>query len=88
MSPTPKTDQDESRMVGDRLAPPTTPARDTIKEDRAAADQQHIADAEPTPEEEAAANRTKDSADADVAEHYEDMIEKGAAQKGEGKPGL
>lgn len=88
MSTTPKTDQDESRQVGDRLAPPTTPDRDTIKEDRAVADQPHVAGPEPTPEEEAAADRTKDAADADVAEHYEDMLEKGAAQKGEGKPGL
>lgn len=54
------TDQDKSRQVGDRLAPPTIPNKDAIKEDRAAVD----------------------------AEHYEDMIEKGAAQEGEGKPGL
>ena len=86
---TPKTDQDESRQVGDRLAPPTTPDRETIKQDRAAVDQPHgDSGAQLTPEEEAAADRTKDSADADVAEHYEDMVKKGAAQEGEGKPGV
>ena len=30
-----KTDQDSARQVGDRLAPPTTPDKDSIKEDRA-----------------------------------------------------
>ncbi|MEQ1786464.1 MAG: hypothetical protein ABL966_05380 [Acidimicrobiales bacterium] len=83
-----KTDQDGSRMVGDRLAPPTTPNRDTIKEDRAALDASHEADRDPTDEEERAAERTADSADGDVAEAYEDMLERGAAQEGEGKPGL
>lgn len=81
-----KTDQDTSRMVGDRLAPPTTPDKDTIKEDRAALGASHQADREPTPEEEAAADRTAGSLDADVSEHYADMLEKGAAQEGEGKP--
>ena len=33
------TDQDEARDVDGRLAPPTTPDRDTIKEDRAALDE-------------------------------------------------
>jgi hypothetical protein len=83
-----KTDQDTSRMVGDRLAPPTTPDRDTIKEDRAALDTAHEAGPGPTPDEEAAADRSAGSADAEVAEHYEDMLETGAAQEGEGKPGL
>lgn len=83
-----KTDQDGSRMVGDRLAPPTTPNRDTIKEDREALDTSHQADRDPTAEEEQAAERTADSADGDVAEAYEEMLERGAAQEGEGKPGL
>jgi hypothetical protein len=83
-----KTDQDEARMVGDRLAPPTTPDRDTIKEDRAALDATHEAGRGPTPEEEEAADRSAGSADGEVAEHYEDMLETGAAQEGEGKPGL
>ena len=82
------TDQDEPRKVGDRLAPPTTPDKDTIKEDRAALGNEHEPDRAPTPEEEAAAERSKDSAGGDVAEHYEDMAKKGAAQEGEGKPGL
>jgi hypothetical protein len=80
------TDQDEARKVGDRLAPPTTPDKNTIKEDRAALTADHGADRAPTPEEEAAAERVAHSADEAVAEHYEDMFEKGAAQEGEGKP--
>lgn len=83
-----RTDQDGARQVGDRLAPPTIPNKHAIKEDRATVDASHDAGPGPTPEEEAAADRTADSADTDVAEHYEDMIEKGAAQEGEGKPGL
>lgn len=82
-----KTDQDEARMVGDRLAPPTTPDKDTIGEDREAKDQAHAADRMPTPEEEAAAERSG-PLDPKVAESYEEAIERGAAQKGEGKPGL
>ena len=82
------TDQDEPRMVGDRLAPPTTPDKDTIKEDRAALDAEHDAGRGPTPEEEEAAERSKDSATPEVAESYEEMLETGAAQEGEGKPGL
>ena len=81
-----KTDQDESRMVGDRLAPPTTPDKDTIKEDRAAVDASHDADRAPTPDEEAAAERSASTADDGVTEHYEEMLERGAAQKGEGAP--
>jgi hypothetical protein len=83
-----KTDQDHARMVGDRLAPPTTPNRDTIKEDRAAMDAPHRADRAPTSDEEAAAQRSEDSADGDVSDRYKDMLERGAAQEGEGKPGL
>lgn len=83
-----KTDQDEARMVGDRLAPPTTPDKDTIKEDRAALDTSHQADREPTDDEAAAAERSEASADEDVSESYKEMLERGAAQEGEGKPGL
>jgi hypothetical protein len=82
-----KTDQDDARHVGDRLAPPTTPDRDTIREDRSALDEAHDADREPTPEEEAAAEEAGDL-DPAVAESYKDAIERGAAQEGEGKPGL
>ena len=80
-----KTDQDHARKVGDRLAPPTTPDRDTIREDRAAVGESHDADRPPTPEEEAAAERAGDL-DPEVAESYKDAIERGAAQEGEGKP--
>lgn len=83
-----KTDQDESRMVGDRLAPPTTPDNDTIKEDRAAVGTPHQADREPTPAEEEAAARSANRLDDDVSERYEEMLERGAAQEGEGKPGV
>ena len=82
------TDQDEARKVGDRLAPPTTPDKDTIAEDREALTADHQADRAPTPEEEEAAERSADSLDEDVSEHYEEMLERGAAQEGEGKPGL
>ena len=82
-----KTDQDSARQVGDRLAPPTTPDKDSIKEDRAALDADHAPDRMPTPEEEAAAERAPDL-DPEVAESYKDAMERGAAQEGEGKPGL
>lgn len=82
-----KTDQDEPRRVGERLAPPTTPDRATIKEDRAALSEGHEPDRMPTPEEEAAAERAGDL-DPDVARSYKDAIERGAAQEGEGKPEL
>jgi hypothetical protein len=82
-----KTDQDDARRVGDRLAPPTTPDRQTIGEDRASLDSEHDADRPPTPEEEAAAERA-DELDPNVAASYKDAIERGAAQQGEGKPGV
>jgi hypothetical protein len=82
-----QTDQDEARQVGDRLAPPTTPDRDTIREDRAALDEAHDADRPPTPDEEAAAERAG-GVDPKVASSYKDAMERGAAQKGEGKPGV
>lgn len=82
-----KTDQDEARKVGDRLAPPTIPDRDTIKEDRESLREGHQADRMPTPEEEAAADRSGDL-DPEVAESYKEALERGAAQEGEGRPGL
>ena len=81
-----KTDQDRARKVGDRLAPPTTPDKDTIRQDREAMGQSHEAGPEPTPDEEAAAERSASSADQDVSERYEEMLERGAAQQGEGRP--
>jgi hypothetical protein len=82
-----KTDQDEARMVGDRLAPPTIPDKDAIREDREAVSAEHTPDREPTPEEEAAAERGSAAAP-DVSEEYKETLERGAAQEGEGKPGL
>jgi hypothetical protein len=82
-----KTDQDEARQVGDRLAPPTTPDRNTIREDRNALDSEHDADRMPTPEEEGAADMAGDL-DPEVADTYKEAIERGAAQEGEGRPGL
>jgi hypothetical protein len=81
-----KTDQDDARMIGARLAPPTTPDRDTIKQDRAALDAPHTADRPPTPEEEAVADAA-DDLDPDAAEAYKEALERGAAQQGEGRPG-
>jgi hypothetical protein len=78
------TDQDEARDVDGRLAPPTTPDRATIAEDRKALDDDHQADREPTEDEEAAAERRGD-VDPAVAEAYQDAIERGAAQEGEGR---
>jgi hypothetical protein len=78
------TDQDEARDVNGRLAPPTTPDRDTIAEDRKDVTAGHEADRPPTEDEEAAADRSGDL-DPEVAEAYKDAIERGAAQEGEGK---
>jgi hypothetical protein len=82
-----KTDQDHARLIGDRLAPPTTPDRDTIREDRAALGAPHTADRPPTPEEEEAAERAG-ALDPKAAQAYKDAIKRGAAQEGEGRPGL
>lgn len=82
-----RTDQDHARKVGDRLAPPTIPDRDTIKEDRRSLHEEHGAGPMPTPEEEAAAERSGD-VDPKVAATYKEALERGAAQEGEGKPGL
>lgn len=82
-----KTDQDAARKVGDRLAPPTIPDRDAIKQDRKALDADHDAGPMPTPEEEAAAERAGD-VDPQVREAYQEATERGAALEGEGKPGV
>jgi hypothetical protein len=52
--------------------------------DRAAANAEHGAPQVPTPEEEAAAER-HGAASPETAEHYEEMLEKGANAKGEGR---
>lgn len=82
----PRTDQDHAREVDGRLAPPTTPDRKSIAEDRAAVDQDHTADRPPTTEEAEAAEEL--DLDPEVADSYKEAMERGAAQKGEGKPGL
>jgi hypothetical protein len=78
------TDQDEPREVEGRLAPPTTPDKDSIAEDRKDAGAAHDADRMPTEEEEAAAERAGDT-DPHVSEAYKDAIERGANQEGEGR---
>lgn len=82
----PRTDQDHARHVDGRLAPPTIPDRDAIAEDRAAVAKEHTADRPPTDEEAEAAERQE--LDPKAAAAYKESIERGAAQKGEGKPGL
>lgn len=82
-----KTDQDEARQVGERLAPPTTPDKNTIREDRAALDTEHAPDRMPTPEEEGLADMA-DDLDPEAARRYKEAIERGAAQEGEGKAGV
>jgi hypothetical protein len=82
-----KTDQDHARQVGDRLAPPTTPNSDTIAEDRKALDKEHEPDRMPTAEEEGLADTAEDL-DPEAAQKYKEALERGAAQEGEGKPGV
>ena len=83
------TDQPEEAYVAendtewqDDSAPNTFPSGDTLDADRRDAGAAHAADAMPTDDEEAAAP-TK--VDPDVAEAYEDAIERGANVKGEGQ---
>ena len=62
----------------------TRPSGVTRRVERDQADTGHVADAEPTPEEDAAADRAPDL-DPEVAEHAHDMYARGAAQQGEGR---
>lgn len=62
---------------------PTRPSRKTRAAERAEADARAGADRPPTPEEEATAERL--DADPEVAEHAEEMAERGAHQRGEGR---
>ncbi len=82
-----KTDQDQARQVGDRLAPPTTPNSDSIAEDRKMHDKEHESDRMPTAEEEGLADTSEDL-DPEVARKHKEAIERGAALEGEGKPGV
>ena len=67
-----------------RIAPPTTPDRDSIAEDRKDANAAHEADRPPTEEEEAAAERSG-PVDPHVAESYKEANERGANIEGEGQ---
>ncbi|HZQ26839.1 MAG TPA: hypothetical protein VFA94_03980 [Acidimicrobiales bacterium] len=61
----------------------TKPTDATRQADQAAADADHKASEVLLPEEEAAADRNK--LDPEVEQHYKEMVEKGAGQKGEGR---
>jgi hypothetical protein len=61
----------------------TRPSRKTRDEERREAKDTADAGREPTPEEEEAADRNEP--DPEVAEHYEEMTERGANQEGEGR---
>ncbi len=61
----------------------TQPSEQTREAERAEASVHAGADRMPTPEEEQIADSLE--RDPDVAEHYEEMAERGAKQKGEGR---
>lgn len=61
----------------------TRPSPETREEERREAEQGADAGREPTPDEEEAADRNE--LDEDVVENYEDMTERGAHQRGEGR---
>jgi hypothetical protein len=62
---------------------PTRPSAETREAESVESQAKHESDRAPTPEEEAAAEAQK--ADPDVAEHEEEMLERGANQQGEGR---
>jgi hypothetical protein len=64
----------------------TRPSDTTRAEEEREAREPHDAGREPTPEEAAAAERN--TVDPETRKAYEEMIERGADQKGEGKPGV
>jgi hypothetical protein len=82
-----RTDQPRSRRVKGRVAPPTTPDRATIAEDREAAGEAHVADRAPTPTEERVAERFG-KPQPRVRRFFKQAMERGARQEGEGRPGL
>jgi hypothetical protein len=63
--------------------PETRPNEATRKAEREEAQTPTRADREPTPQEEEAAERN--DLDEGVPEHYEEMAQRGAEQKGEGR---
>jgi hypothetical protein len=62
---------------------PTRPNAETRGAERAEAQAKHESDRAPTPQEEDAAEAQ--GVDRDVAEHEEEMLERGANQRGEGR---
>jgi hypothetical protein len=68
------------------MADHTRPADATRAEEAEEARKGHDAGRGPTPEEEAAAEQN--TVDDKTREGYEEMLERGAHQEGEGKPGL
>jgi hypothetical protein len=64
----------------------TKPSPDTRAEEAREAQKAHDAGAEPTPDEAAAAD--EHSVNPETRTSYEEMLERGAHQKGEGKPGV
>src|SRR4051812_14218619 len=71
----------EQRMSGQ-----TTPSGETDAEEQRGANKAHDAGRGPTEEEAAAADKNK--VDEKTREGYDEMLERGAHQKGEGKPGV
>ena len=61
---------------------PTRPSAETREAEHADAQAKHESDRAPTPEEEAVAAQ---EVEPDVAEHEEEMLERGANQQGEGR---
>jgi len=68
------------------MAGQTRPSDVTREEEAREAKKGHDAGGEPTAEEEAAAERH--DVDPKTREGYEEMLERGAHQQGEGKPGV
>ena len=72
-------------MTSDKTADHTRPTDPTRESEQRAAHSEHAAGRPPTPEEERAAEKSRTGPG--VAEHYQEMTERGANQKGEGRPG-
>ena len=71
------------------MAKHTTPSDVTRAEEAREAKKAHDAGRDATAEESAAAGKTgKKRVDDTTRESYEEMIERGARQQGEGKPGI
>jgi hypothetical protein len=62
---------------------PTRPSTETRDAERVEAQAKHESDRAPTPQEEAVAEANE--VDSDVAEHEEEMLKRGANQRGEGR---